>query len=76
MGEGGADRWCLEVVSTTEAVAIIGRDCDGGGTRRDRFFRFRARRPGELGLGSALLDGFGDSRGTSADRDVCDAGSI
>ena len=48
-GEGGAKRWCLEDVSTTEAVAIGGRDCDGGGIRKDRFFRLRSRRPGETG---------------------------
>lgn len=26
-----------------------GRDCDGGGIRRDRFFKLRSRRPGEAG---------------------------
>lgn len=41
-------RW--EAVSTTEAVAIAGRDdCDGGGILKERFLRLRARRPGESG---------------------------
>lgn len=45
----GASKWCFEVVSTTEAVAIGGRDCEGGGIRKDKFLRLRARRCGESG---------------------------
>lgn len=49
-GDGGADKWCCEVVSTTDAVAIGGReDCEGGGILKDKFFKFRARLPGESG---------------------------
>lgn len=49
IGDGGADKWCWEVVSTTDAVAIDGRYCEGGGTMTDRFLRFRSRLPGESG---------------------------
>lgn len=61
IGEGGAERWCWEVVSTTEAVAIGGRDpCDGRGILRERFLRLRARLPGESGRATFWLsvDGF------------------
>lgn len=59
IGEGGAERWCFEVVSTRDAVAIGGREFDDAGMRRDKFFRLRARRPGEFerrlaGAGSSL----------------------
>lgn len=49
-GDGGAERWC-EVPSTIDAVAIGGRDWDGGGILSERFLRFRARLPGESGRG-------------------------
>lgn len=56
-GDGGAERWRWEVVSTIDAVAIGGRDeSDGGGILSDRFLRFRARLPGESGRA-----GFGTS---------------
>lgn len=56
MGDGGAERWVLEVDSIIEAVAIGGLDCDGGGTRRLRFFRLRARFP--LESERVMFDGF------------------
>lgn len=48
----------------TDAVAMGGRDCDGGGMRKDRFFRLRSRRPGEsgrplLGAGNSLEHSIG-----------------
>lgn len=48
IGDGGAER-CWDPESTG-AVAMGGRDdCEGGGMRRERFLRLRARRPGESG---------------------------
>ena len=49
IGDAGASKWCLDVVSRTDAVAMGGRDCEGGGIRKDRFLRLRARRLGESG---------------------------
>lgn len=48
IGDGGAER-CLDDVSTRDAVAIGGREFVGGGIRKDKFFKFRARRLGESG---------------------------
>ena len=54
IGDGGAERWCSEVRSRIDEVAIGGRDLDGGGTVTDRFLRFRARL-----LGDSDRAGFG-----------------
>jgi hypothetical protein len=58
-GDGGAR--LFDEVSTSEAVAMGGRDMDGGGIRNERFFRLRARRPGESGR-----EGVGRDRGSGA----------
>lgn len=60
IGDGGAERWCCEVVSTNDAVAMGGRGSKEGGILSDRFLRFRARRKGDSwfdGLGVSV-DGF------------------
>lgn len=72
MGEGGAERLCLEVDSITDAVAIGGLDCEGGGTRKLRFFKLRARFP--LESERAMLGEF-KSRVLSADIMVLGATS-
>jgi len=56
MGDGGAERLFWGVDSITEAVAIGGLDCDGGGTRKLRFFKLRARFP--LESERAIFDEF------------------
>lgn len=47
IGEGGAERWCWELVSRIDDVVMEGRALDGAGTVKDRFLRFRARLPGD-----------------------------
>lgn len=75
MGEGGAERWCFDEVSSIDAVAMGGRDSEGRGMRNERFFKLRARRPGEsgrAGLGAGnnleLSEVMVDSGATSAGR--------
>lgn len=51
IGDAGASKWCFELVSSNDAVAMGGRDWEGGGIRRDRFLRLRARRLEASGLG-------------------------
>lgn len=70
-GDGGAERWVLEVDSITEAVAIGGLDCDGGGTRKERFFKLRARFPLES---ERAMGGEFNSRVLSAD--IMDLGAM
>lgn len=41
------------MVSIIDAVAIGGRSWDSEGTRKDKFFKLRARRPGESGRTAA-----------------------
>lgn len=68
-GDGGAERWVLEVDSMTEAVAIGGLDCDGEGTRKLRFFKLRARLP--LELERAM---FGELKSRVLSADIMDIG--
>jgi hypothetical protein len=49
MGEGGAEKWCFDEVSSIDAVAMGGRDSECRGMRNERFFKLRARRPGDSG---------------------------
>ena len=51
IGDAAPSKLCFEPVSSNDAVAMGGRDCDGGGIRKERFLRFRARRLGESGRG-------------------------
>lgn len=57
IGDGGAERWCWEVVSNKDAVAMGGRESKAGGILNDRFLRLRARREGDswfVGLGASV----------------------
>lgn len=58
------------MVSSIDAVAMGGRDCEGRGMRNERFFRLRALRPGESGRG-----GFGTSDNMELSEVMVDSGA-